>query len=65
MNQKGWRLECVRGCWKEGWLETVLKRETKNVNNLNAKDKRKENYNFLNVFYALKFSRTLSHLILT
>lgn len=24
-----------------------------NVSNLNAKDKRKENYNFLNVFYAL------------
>lgn len=31
----------------------MLKRDTKNVNNLNAKDKRKENYNFLNVFYAL------------
>lgn len=30
----------------------MLKRETKNVNYLSAKDKRRENY-FLNDFYAL------------
>lgn len=39
--------------WEGRMVEDSAERETKNVNNLNAKDKRKENCNFLNVFYAL------------
>lgn len=42
--------------------EDNAEKKTKNVNDLNVKDKRKENCCFLNVFYVLEvFTYSISH----
>lgn len=42
--------------------EDNAEKKTKNMNDLNVKDKRKENCCFLNVFYVLEvFTYSISH----